>query len=222
MLESNKDAYIADRITQIESVTCGNWSWIRPPTGRALNELLDINNIISSVTLSDRPDAWKYAHDPSGIYTTKSLAQVINSLKLGQHASNISVMHNKYIPQKVHIFAWRVVQKKLPVRVELDKRGIDLDTILCPLCNIDIETSDHIMVLCLKVSQIWSLILNWWNLHNSSITNIEDAVINKQPFTSKNIGSYLWQATKWTVCYTTWKHRNLKVFSKKEWNPVTP
>ncbi|XP_071699150.1 uncharacterized protein [Rutidosis leptorrhynchoides] len=161
MLDSNKDACIADRITHNDTSACGNWSWLRPPSGRDLNELMEINNIISSAKLSDKPDTWKYAHDPSGIYTTKSLAQIINCLKLEQHASNSSIVRNKYIPQRVNIFAWRVAQRKIPVRVELDKRGIDLDTILYPLCNMGTETSEHVMVLCPKASQIWTLILNW-------------------------------------------------------------
>ncbi|GJS86409.1 RNA-directed DNA polymerase, eukaryota [Tanacetum coccineum] len=36
----------------------------------------------------------------------------------------------------------------VPTRVNLDKRGIDLDSVRCPLCNDDIETKDHVFALC--------------------------------------------------------------------------
>ncbi|XP_071687146.1 uncharacterized protein [Rutidosis leptorrhynchoides] len=179
MLGSNKDAHVADRISHNGTSTCGIWSWIRSPSGRALNELTEINNIVSSIKLTDKPDAWKYDLDPSGIYTTKSLARKIDCLKLGNHATNISVPRNKYIPQKVNIFAWRVAQKKIPVRIELDKRGIDLNTVLCLICNSDIESTDHTMVHCPKIAQIWFLTLNWWNQPTSIISNLEDAISNQ-------------------------------------------
>ncbi|GJS57295.1 ribonuclease H-like domain-containing protein [Tanacetum coccineum] len=36
---------------------------------------------------------------------------------------------------KVNIFMWRALKGRLPVREELDKRGIDLDSVLCPSCT---------------------------------------------------------------------------------------
>ncbi|XP_071740106.1 uncharacterized protein [Rutidosis leptorrhynchoides] len=221
MLESNKDATVADRIINVNSTSTSNWCWVRPPRGRALNEILELNNLISSVTLTDQSDSWKFNLDSTGIYTTKTLSQIINNLKLGIHASAILIQRNKFTPQKVNFFAWRVIQRKIPIRVELDKRGIDLDTILCPLCDTDTETIDHTFVTCPKTSQIRELILTWWSQAITSITNLGDVIINNQSFTSNNIGSSLWQATKWIVCYIIWKHRNLKVLLKKEWSPAT-
>ncbi|XP_071729241.1 uncharacterized protein [Rutidosis leptorrhynchoides] len=221
MLESNKDAHVADRITHVNSSSVGNWCWARPPRGRAQNELRELNNIISSVSLTDHPDSWKCTLDASGCFTSKSLAQLINNLILGVHASNLSIPRNKFTPQKVHILARRVIQKKISVRVELDKRGIDLDTTLCPLCELYIETTDHAIVLCPKTAFIWKFVLKWWNQNNTSISSIDDAFIINQNFTCNNFGSSTWQATKWIVSYTIWKHRNLKVFSKKEWSPAS-
>ncbi|XP_071713063.1 uncharacterized protein [Rutidosis leptorrhynchoides] len=219
MLETNKDASIAERITHCNGSSFGNWCWSRPPSGRATNDLMELNNIISSVTLSDRQDSWKYSLDPTGIFTTKSLTILINSLKLGSNALSLSIPRNKLIPQKVYIFIWRAIQYKIPVRFEIDKRGIDLDSTLCPLCESDIETTEHILCSCPKTALIWNLVLDWWAQDVSLISNLNDAIINKQPFALNNFGSSLWQATKWITCYIIWKHRNQKVFSKKTWSP---
>ncbi|XP_071719578.1 uncharacterized protein [Rutidosis leptorrhynchoides] len=221
MLEINKEAIVAERITQNNGSSFGNWSWTRPPNGRVLNELMELNNIASSVTLSDKPDSWKCTLDPSGTYTTKTMENLINTLKLGGNALSTTIPRNKLLPQKVYIFIWRAFQKKLPVRFELNKRGIDLDSILCPLCEMDIETTDHILGLCSKSALIWKHVLDWWAQENTLISNLNDVIINNQAFALNKFGNSIWKATKWITCYTIWKHRNLNVFSKKVWSPAS-
>ncbi|XP_071688100.1 uncharacterized protein [Rutidosis leptorrhynchoides] len=196
MLDSHKDASVAERISTINSTSVGNWNWTRSPSGRSLDDLMELNNLISTVSLSGRPDSWKCSLDPSGIFTTYSLSKLINSLKYGIHSKSLSPSRNKFVPQKIFIFSWRVIQQKIPVRYELDKKGIDLHTILCPLCDQHIETIEHVLVNCHKANSIWSQLLVWWNQNNTLISNINDAIIYDQGFTHNSIGSSLLQATK--------------------------
>ncbi|XP_071727494.1 uncharacterized protein [Rutidosis leptorrhynchoides] len=219
MLESQKEATVADRISNVNSNSIGIWDWSRSPSGRALDELTELTNLISSVSISDRPDSWKFSLDASDIFTT-SLSNLINALKYDVHSRNILLPRNKFVPQKVFVFTWRVIQLKIPVRSELDKKGIDLHTILCPLCDHHIETIEHELITCPKVSPIWTQMLDWWNQNNTSISDINDAIISDQGFPHNTVGSSLWKATKWIACYIIWKHRNLKVFSNKMCNPA--
>ncbi|XP_071688881.1 uncharacterized protein [Rutidosis leptorrhynchoides] len=220
MLESHKEATVAERISNVNSTSVGNWNWSRTPSGRAIDELTELTNLISSVSISDCPDSWKFTLDTSGTFTTSSMSSLINTLKYGVYTRNLSLPRNKYVPQKVFIFLWRVIQQKFPVRCELDKKGIDLHTILCALCDQHIETIEHALVNCHKVTSIWVKLLDWWNQNNTLFSNINEAIISDQGFSYNSIGSTLWQATKWITCYILWKHRNLKVFSSKEWNPA--
>ncbi|XP_071695782.1 uncharacterized protein [Rutidosis leptorrhynchoides] len=220
MLESRKEATVADRIMNVNSTSIGNWDWSRPPSGRAKDYLTELNNLITSVIISDRPDSWKCSLDTSGIYTSAALSNLINKLKYGTNSRNLSLPQNKFVPQKIFIFSWRAVQQKIPVRSELDKKGIDLHTILCPLCEHQIETIDHALLNCQKVSSIWIQFLDWWNQNNIRISNINDAIISDQGISNNSIGSSIWQAAKWIACYIIWKHRNLKIFSGKIWNPA--
>ncbi|XP_071704055.1 uncharacterized protein [Rutidosis leptorrhynchoides] len=220
MLESHKEATVADRILNVHSNSIGNWDWSRAPSGRATNELTELNNLLSTVSTSDRPDSWKFSLDASGIFTTSTMSNLINTLKYGINSRNLSLPRNKYVPQKVFIFSWRVIQLKIPVRYELDKKGTDLHTILCPLCDQHIETVDHALINCQKVASIWMQLLGWWNQNSYTISNINEAIISDQGFSHNSTGQSLWQATKWITCYILWKHRNLKVFSGKIWNPA--
>ncbi|XP_071689274.1 uncharacterized protein [Rutidosis leptorrhynchoides] len=221
MLETNKDASIAERITHRNGLSYGNWSWTRDPTSRATNEITELNSIVSSVSLSDKQHSWKYNLDSTGIFTTKSLASLINSLRFGNNALSLSTPRNKLLPQKVYIFIWRAIQNKIPVRFEIDKRGIDLDSTLCPLCELEVETTEHILCSCPNSALLWKLVLDWWAQDVSLISNLNEAIINNQPFAHNIPGSSIYQATKWITCYIIWKHRNLKVFSKKTWSPAS-
>ncbi|GKE18210.1 hypothetical protein Tco_1425787 [Tanacetum coccineum] len=57
-------------------------------------------------------------------------------------------------------------EERLPVKVELDKKGIDLHSVLCPMCDNACESIDHGIVLCSEVIKVWSLVFGWWHPGN--------------------------------------------------------
>ncbi|GJY68943.1 hypothetical protein Tco_0471925 [Tanacetum coccineum] len=54
----------------------------------------------------------------------------------------------------------------LPARVELDRKGIDLHSVLCSMCDNACESIDHGIVLCSEVIKVWSFVFGWWHLGN--------------------------------------------------------
>ncbi|XP_071694989.1 uncharacterized protein [Rutidosis leptorrhynchoides] len=221
MLDSNKNALVSERLSSSNSHTSGTWNWVREPYGRSLNELSELNNLLSSINLSENPDTWKWNLDNSGVFTTKSLSSILDNLKLEIPTSSFKTPRNKLIPQKINIFIWRVILGRIPTRVELDKRNIDLDTILCPQCNSLVETIEHTLYQCTTFEAIWNLNLAWWNLPTTTFSSLFDITLTDQTFTTSPLGKFIWQATKWTTIYMIWKNRNAKVFSKKDWCPAT-
>ncbi|XP_071727165.1 uncharacterized protein [Rutidosis leptorrhynchoides] len=221
MLESNKNITVAERLKIINSTTTTSWNWSRTPNGRCLTELTELNHLIETISLSDKPDTWKWNLDQSGIFTTKALATILDNLKLDTPSSTFKTPRNKLLPQKINIFIWRVLYGRIPTRVELDKRGVDLDSILCPLCNLHTESIEHILFQCTLSTSIWNSILQWWNLPVDTFTNLRDIILNDQSLTTQQNGSNIWLAVKWASTYIIWKYRNLKVFGKKEWCTAT-
>ncbi|GKD07621.1 RNA-directed DNA polymerase, eukaryota, reverse transcriptase zinc-binding domain protein, partial [Tanacetum coccineum] len=65
---------------------------------------------------------------------------------------------NKFVPIKVNILSWRIGQKRLPTRLNLDHRGIDLDSLLCPFCNEDQESELHLFGACEVASSLWEAV----------------------------------------------------------------
>ncbi|GJT51648.1 putative RNA-directed DNA polymerase, eukaryota, reverse transcriptase zinc-binding domain protein, partial [Tanacetum coccineum] len=64
----------------------------------------------------------------------------------------------KNLPRNVNIFLWRMSLDRLPHRLNLSARGIDIPTLLCPSYNGNVESADHIFFECYLVKEVWSLV----------------------------------------------------------------
>ncbi|GJU62514.1 RNA-directed DNA polymerase, eukaryota, reverse transcriptase zinc-binding domain protein [Tanacetum coccineum] len=135
---------------------------------------------------------WKWLLDDNAIFSIKALMKLVEE-KCIDVGNNIGeTMWNKLVPKKGNIFMWRVGRGRLPDRVELDNKGIDLHTLLCPSCDEACETIDHSLVLCNEAMNIWEKLFQWWKTGNvnSFSTNeifrlsssvLEQAIISFKP-----------------------------------------
>ncbi|XP_071740678.1 uncharacterized protein [Rutidosis leptorrhynchoides] len=120
-------------------------------------------------------------------------------------------MCNNLLPHKIGILIWRILLMRIPVRSELDKRGIDLNSLRCPVCDGDIETVEHIFLRCSVAIDIWDRVFRWWNKSFMAFANLETAFSGKSNAYASSF-SKLWQAVEWICGYTIWKNRNAIVF----------
>ncbi|XP_071728661.1 uncharacterized protein [Rutidosis leptorrhynchoides] len=120
--------------------------------------------------------------------------------------------------KKVGVFVWRAKRERLPVFVEFDKRGIDLNSVLCPLCNDYVETVKHSIIECEHALSIWRKVLAWWGFGSVNLS-FRNLLCGSCPIQCSDVGSKIWQAVEWTCCYQIWKNRNQKVFKKASWSP---
>ncbi|XP_071700077.1 uncharacterized protein [Rutidosis leptorrhynchoides] len=155
---------------------------------------MERNKLTSVADRLTTEDSWKWLLDNNGSFATKILTGIIDDKKLNTQTIFEETVRNKAIPQKINIFSWREKMGRLPTRSELDKRGIDLNTTLCPLCNDHVENLEHALTQCHHVKNVWTSFLKWWNLHFINVSNLNDALISDQNPPSKSIGKTIWQA----------------------------
>ncbi|GJR44057.1 RNA-directed DNA polymerase, eukaryota [Tanacetum coccineum] len=75
---------------------------------------------------------------------------------------NLSVTRwNPLVPRKVNIFCWRMFLNRIPTRLILASRGIDIPNVLCPICGIHQEDTSHLFLKCYVASEIWKAIFAW-------------------------------------------------------------
>ncbi|GKD67739.1 RNA-directed DNA polymerase, eukaryota, partial [Tanacetum coccineum] len=133
--------------------------------------IIDIINEVSLTELSSERDVcyWTIADD--GMFSVSSTRHYINSLILP--TLDNPTQWDKTLPRKVNIFMWRFMLDRLPHRLNLSSREIDIPTIVCPSCNGNVESSNHIFFGCSNAKDIWNIIRNWCDIQFSACTSFE-------------------------------------------------
>ncbi|XP_071694307.1 uncharacterized protein [Rutidosis leptorrhynchoides] len=163
-LESNPDVSVQDRMAA-NNEELYTWNWKREISGRVLSELMNLEQLLSAASLvSNLPDKVLWSLDINGGFHINRLSKEIDDQLLSEFGSQQETIRCKLVPKKVKIFVWRAAKKKLPVRVELDNRGIDLNSIRCPLCDDSLESVDHALIFCKHARDVWERIFKWWNI----------------------------------------------------------
>ncbi|GKC07706.1 RNA-directed DNA polymerase, eukaryota, reverse transcriptase zinc-binding domain protein [Tanacetum coccineum] len=87
-------------------------------------------------------DMWSWNWREDGVFSVAATRLHIDHSILP--SSSIETRWNKGLPRKVNIFIWRLRLDRLPTRLHLSKRGLEIDSILCPICNANGESNDRI------------------------------------------------------------------------------
>ncbi|GJY98267.1 RNA-directed DNA polymerase, eukaryota, reverse transcriptase zinc-binding domain protein [Tanacetum coccineum] len=133
-----------------------------PRGGIEESQLADLKSLMDNVVLSDQNDSWNWSLNVNKSFSVASARSLIYSHIL--EVSPTATRWNTSIPIKVNIFLWRLLLNKLPSRVNLDRRGIDVPSILCPIFHEDVETVNHTFFTCKVASNLWSLLAKWWEV----------------------------------------------------------
>ncbi|GJV26547.1 RNA-directed DNA polymerase, eukaryota, reverse transcriptase zinc-binding domain protein [Tanacetum coccineum] len=104
---------------------------------------------------NDRMDIWRWKFNEDGGFAVKELTRLVEERTLDVENAREDTSWLNLVPRKVNIFVWRALKRRLPVREELDKRGIDLDTVLCPCCDSVVESCEHSLVMCSMAMGVW-------------------------------------------------------------------
>ncbi|XP_071695550.1 uncharacterized protein [Rutidosis leptorrhynchoides] len=176
---------------------------------------------LNSCTLApDKQDSWRWQGVNNGVSTTKRLTHLIDSKLLNVGSNMVETLRNNFVPKKVELFIWRSRKKRIPTLIELDKRGIDLHSVRCPLCDDGVESFDHALLFCKKVFDIWEKIFKWWGFNVFSSASLCEIFQDSTIENMSDLGSKIWQAVLWSCCYLIWWNRNQVVFNKKGWTTL--
>nr|GEW80244.1 RNA-directed DNA polymerase, eukaryota [Tanacetum cinerariifolium] len=150
-LTLNKDCTIRDRWNN-------GWAldWSRPITGGTnTNHLSTLFNMLATCSLTDSDDTWTWSLG-SSTFAVKSIRDHINQCTLPN--GGFETRWNRYLSKKINIFIWRALRDRLPTRWNLSRKGIDMDSLTCPICDSSIETTNHTLWFCSFATTLWQKI----------------------------------------------------------------
>ncbi|GJT97592.1 RNA-directed DNA polymerase, eukaryota, reverse transcriptase zinc-binding domain protein [Tanacetum coccineum] len=139
----------------------------------------------ANVLLLQINDHWVWNLESSGDFSVKSARSFIDDLLLPK--ADVPTRWVKVVPIKINIFGWRVCLDKLPTRLNLSLRGIDIPSILCPLCSIAVESSSHLLFSCQLARSLMLKVARWWKLDIHDFNSYGDWIVwlNNIRFSSK-------------------------------------
>ncbi|GJS10851.1 zf-CCHC domain-containing protein [Tanacetum coccineum] len=118
------------------------------------------------------PTMWTCDLSGDGEFKVKVIRNFIDDLFLP--SSDVATRWVKFIPIKVNVFSWRARRDRLPTRVNLSRRGVLLDSHLCPLCNAAMEDVQHVFFRCDVARVVLRKICRWWDLDWQEICSFSD------------------------------------------------
>ncbi|GJY72059.1 RNA-directed DNA polymerase, eukaryota, reverse transcriptase zinc-binding domain protein [Tanacetum coccineum] len=158
-LEVKKTVDVASKLSQ-ENLT---WSFRRAPrSGVEQDQLTDLTTYVEGVVLGVTPDRWYWTLDGSGEFSVASARKVIDDNRFPEVSTQTRWI--KAVPIKVNIHAWKVRMDCLPTRLNISRRGIDIPSILCPVCGSVTESSSHLFFDCLVAKDNFRKICRWWEV----------------------------------------------------------
>ncbi|GKC87355.1 RNA-directed DNA polymerase, eukaryota, reverse transcriptase zinc-binding domain protein [Tanacetum coccineum] len=140
-LETNKNVTVASKLSQSSLVS----SFRRVPRGVAEQSQLDaLMDKLHDVSLVNMRDRWVWSLEGLGDFFVASVRKLVDDNTLPEVSAKSRWV--KVVPIKVNIHAWKVRLYCLPTRLNLSRRGLDIDSILCPMCENAVESTRHIFL----------------------------------------------------------------------------
>ncbi|XP_026405634.1 uncharacterized protein LOC113300647 [Papaver somniferum] len=165
--------------------------------------------------LSSQRDSRVWTPSSTGSFTVKSTYK-----SLVENAQDVSVTNfpykaiwNPHVPPKICFFYWTATHNKIATQDSLQHRNFKLAS-RCPLCPVECESTEHLLLNCHFSRKVWSLILprtRWWI---PPLTVLQLA----QTWSSKGIlgpAKEIWDLVPAVVIWALWNERNRRIFEDK-------
>ena len=176
-------------------------------------QLSDLYQLISTVTLTPSVDRYVWSLENSGEFSVASIRKIIDGKRFQGVTS--STRWVKSVPIKVNIIAWKIKIDALPTRYNISRRGIEIDSIDCPICNGGVETTSHLFFQCRLVRLIARKLSSWWNVDYADVNTYEEwctwMVSLRIQAKLKSVFEGIFYGLWWLI----WDFRNKLLFEKE-------
>ncbi|KAL4590001.1 hypothetical protein LXL04_002918 [Taraxacum kok-saghyz] len=205
-LEEDKDVSVAAKFSQP-----WNASFRRPMLGGAeAAQGQELSVLLHTVHLNQLPDKWVWDLSSDGQFTVASTRHYLDDTLLG--GSSNATRWVSLVPIKVNVLAWKMMCDALPTRWNLSQRGLELNSMLCPICGEKVEDVEHLFFKCSFASEITDKVVRWWGFSTSSFSSLQgwkgwmDGVRLRNKM--KEVLECVFFVTWWSI----WKFKNQMVF----------
>nr|GFA79441.1 RNA-directed DNA polymerase, eukaryota [Tanacetum cinerariifolium] len=144
----------------------------RVRSGAEESQFISLLEIVHVINLVPCEDKYFWSLESEGDYSVASIRKLIDEKRVQE--VGISTRWVKSVPSRVNITAWKIKTNALPTRFNLSRRGMDIDTLMCPVCKGGVKTTSHLFFLCVLSKQIMRKISSWWDVDYTDMSSYEE------------------------------------------------
>ncbi|GJR07923.1 RNA-directed DNA polymerase, eukaryota, reverse transcriptase zinc-binding domain protein [Tanacetum coccineum] len=206
-LETCKFVKVGTKLTQSSL----DFSFRRKPRGGIEQEQYEALLVqVQDVNLVPVSDRWKWSLENSGDFSVASVRKMLDDKMLPDVTTKTRWI--KLVPIKVNVHAWKVKIDSLPTRFNISRRGMDIESITCSICDNEVESSSHLFFKCNMVRDIIRKITRWWDITYIEADSYEDWLnwlVNIR--LSSNYKQAL-EGVFYVMWWHVWQYRNKYIF----------
>ncbi|GKE03138.1 RNA-directed DNA polymerase, eukaryota, partial [Tanacetum coccineum] len=149
----------------------------------------------------------------SGEFSVASIRKMIDEKRLS--TMDTKTCWIKCVPIKVNIFAWKIKIDALPTRFKISRQGIDIDSILCPICDCGVESASHLFFSCSLVRQVVRKVCSWWEVNYVDVNSYVEWVTWMESLRLMSKSKLMLEGVFYVVWWHIWLYRNKLLFETK-------
>ncbi|KAJ0495935.1 putative reverse transcriptase zinc-binding domain-containing protein [Helianthus annuus] len=212
-IEKEKTCCVSDRVSWDDNSVVFSWVWNRETlTVGEQEELMELSLLLCDFNGGVGPDSLLWKYDKSEDFSVASIKSIAASAS--RSVPGYLFFWNKFIPKKVGIVSWRALSERLPTRVALAARGIDITDTRCLFCGDYEETSDHLFVSCHFSQSVWSIISQWSRVPAILAFSLRDILDAGMSVCGSKKKKLVYNAISQVVIWSLWRMRNDVVFGQ--------
>jgi len=161
--------------------------------------------------------------DPIHGYTVSGTYRFLTTVDDQVVAGSLHDVWQKLVPTKVSLFAWRLLQDRIPTRANLARRRViqPIDNVCVGGCG-SVETAEHLFIRCDVFRSVWYSVCLWICIPCVFPGAVMDHFFQfvhmvGLPRTSHYFLKVIWLACIWAI----WKERNSCVFKNAVMDPFS-
>ncbi|KAL4560754.1 hypothetical protein LXL04_032908 [Taraxacum kok-saghyz] len=148
--------------------------------------------------------------DPSDSFSVASARRWMNRATLFRGGQ--VTRWNNWVLIKLNILLWCINISILPTRERLSVWGILVDSIMCHVCSVAVETVDHIFGGCSLLLEVWHRIAIWWGVDPPTVGSVCSIWDWSMSLTMRSGQRKAFEAVIITTLWVLWNFRNNTIF----------
>ncbi|KAK1429467.1 hypothetical protein QVD17_11676 [Tagetes erecta] len=161
------------------------WNWSRRPAlGMETRQFQQLFSLLQGFRVSETGDKWTWEADDEEAYTIKSLKKTLELNRIPADPNPMKWANG--VPLKVKGFIWKARLDRIPTKVALTSRGVQVGSEECSFCFGNYESSEHLLLHCLFATMVWNKIARWCGWSMPLFNSVRECMDSYSDITGSN------------------------------------